>query len=151
MCTVCGGMIRGGNLRLGVPRAFKFGIKFDWMHPACYTDSCTRMQRPQGGASNFMGFEVRENTCLHDSSLCFLVSHLHILHAFSPADLCCPTHSNWTSKLNKASSDRYTACRTASSHPMASPRQRNIELNLKKKRVWLAGLEYISDIMVQEP
>jgi len=106
MCTVCGGMIRGGNLRLGVPRAFKFGTKFDWMHPACYTDSCTRMQRPQGGASDFNGFQVRANTCLRDVSRCFVVSRLHILYAFPPADFCCPARSNWTNKHNKASSDR---------------------------------------------
>jgi len=106
MCTVCGGMFRGGNLQLGVPLAFKFGIKFDWIHPACYTDSRTRMQRPQGGASDFNGFQVQANTCLRDVSWCFVVSRLHILYAFPPADLCCPAHSNWTNKLNEASSDR---------------------------------------------
>jgi len=106
MCTVCSGMIRGGNLQLGVPLALKFGTKFDWMHPACYTDSRARMQRPQGGASDFNGFQVQANTCLRDVSWCFVVSRLHILYTFPPADLCCPAHSNWTNKLNKASSDR---------------------------------------------
>jgi len=106
MCTVCSGMIRGGNLRLGVPLAFRFRIKFDWMHPACYTDSRTRMQRPQGGTSDFNRCEVRANTCLRDVSWCFVVSRLHILYAFPPADSCCSTRSNWTNKFNKASSDR---------------------------------------------